>query len=188
VAAKAQVILGYAPKIAGQDSKSLLLVVQPPTAAAYDAAAFRAGGCDCAIAMAGFTAAEAKTAGCDVATAKSAGYDLPSIKAAGFDAAAFKAGGCDWAAIKTAGFTLAEAKAAGCDLATAKTLGYDATLLVVEFGYDAVAASGCDVKRIAAFKGRDIGSIILVSSKQVPVADELRTRALTPLAPTSPSA
>ncbi len=91
---QAQAILGFKPNISGQDSKSLLPVIKPPKAAAYDAAAFRAGGCDCAIKVAGFTFAEAKAAGCDVASCESAGWDLSSlILEFGFDAVF--AAGCD---------------------------------------------------------------------------------------------
>ncbi len=92
---QAQAILGHAPNISRQDSKSLLRVIKLPKAAAYDLAAFRAGGCDwAAIQMAGFTAAEAKTAGCDLATAKSAGYDASSLVVEfGFDAVV--SAGCD---------------------------------------------------------------------------------------------
>jgi intracellular multiplication protein IcmE len=138
-------------------------------ATGYDIAAFKAAGCSWAdIRTAGFTAAEAKAAGCNAASAKAAGYDLPSLKAAGFDAASLKAAGCSlrelkgarfdiaalraagcsWADIKTAGFTAAEAKAAGTDIASAKAAGYDVPSLIAGFGYDAAAASGCDVSFI----------------------------------------
>ncbi len=73
------------------------------------------------------------------------GLDVTSLKAAGFDAAACAAAGCSWTDVKTAGFTAAEAKAAGCDITCAKTAGYDVMSLMEVFGYEAVAASGCDV-------------------------------------------
>ena len=84
------------------------------------------------------------------------GLDVTSLKAAGFDAAACAAAGCSWADVKTAGFTAAEAKAAGCDITCAKTAGYDVFSLMEGFGYEAVAASGCDV------------SFVLVSCMQPP--------------------
>jgi hypothetical protein len=77
---------------------------------------------------------------------QAAGYDvLPSLKAAGYTAAAFRAAGCDWATVMTAGFSALEAKAAGCDVAAAHAAGYDVLSLLSLFGYDAVAAAGCDV-------------------------------------------
>lgn len=94
---RAQAILGHKPKISGKDSKSLRPVVKPPKAAAYDLAAFKAGGCDCAINMA-FTAAEAKAAGCDLATAKSLGYDVSSL-VIGFGVDAVTAAGYDTSSI-----------------------------------------------------------------------------------------
>jgi hypothetical protein len=81
---------------------------------------------------------------------KAAGFDLPSLKAAGFDAAAFKAAGFSCSDLKAAGFTLSDCRAAGFDLdpASAKSAGYDVFSLIADFGYDAVASSGCDVSSI----------------------------------------
>jgi hypothetical protein len=74
------------------------------------------------------------------------GLDAPSLKAAGFDSAVCRSAGFDWSTIREAGFSAAEAKAAGCDPASALAAGYfDAPALLLLYGYDAVAASGCDV-------------------------------------------
>jgi intracellular multiplication protein IcmE len=114
---------------------------------------------------AGFDAASLKAAGFDAACLKAAGVDAASLKAAGFDAAAFRAAGYDWSSIKAAGFSAVEAKAAGSDPASAQAAGYDKLSLLVAHGYDAVAAAGCDVIFLKAFKGRekDLSSYILVS-------------------------
>ena len=93
---------------------------------------------------------------------KAAGFDLPSLKAAGFDAAAFKAAGCSWSDLKAAGFTLSDCRAAGFDPKSLQSAGYDVLSLIADFGYDAVASSGCDVRRYIALKGQDINSFILV--------------------------
>jgi len=114
-------------------------------AAGYDIATFRAAGCSWAdLLTAGFIK-EVKAAGCDFSTARSAGFDLPSLKAAGYDIATFRAAGCSWAEMKTAGFSARELRPAGCDLACAKAAGFDVSSLMVSFGYDVVAAAGCDV-------------------------------------------
>jgi hypothetical protein len=77
------------------------------------------------------------------------GLDAPSLKAAGFDAALCRAAGCDWSTIRAVGFSFAEAKAAGCDPASAQAAGYcDVPSLVTAYGFDAVAAAGCDVSCI----------------------------------------
>jgi hypothetical protein len=96
---------------------------------------------------------------------KAVGFDLPSLKTAGFNAAAFRSTGCDWSSIRAAGFSAAEAKAAGCDLASAQAAGFNVILLVAAYGYDEVAAAGCDFSFFKAFKGRekDLSSFILVS-------------------------
>jgi hypothetical protein len=109
---------------------------------------------------------------------QAAGYDiLPSLKAAGYNAAAFRAAGCDWATVMTAGFSALEAKAAGCDVAAAHAAGYDVLLLLSLFGYDAVAAAGCDVSHFMMFKGRErqISSCVLVSP--TPAVTHAHTRA-----------
>ena len=76
-------------------------------AAGFDAAAFRAAGCDWStIKTAGFSAAEIKAAGCDLATARGEGYDALSLVGVfGYDAVA--AAGVDVScilAVLTAGF------------------------------------------------------------------------------------
>ena len=93
------------------------------------------------------------------------GLDAPSLKAAGCNSAVCRAAGCDWSSIRAVGFSAAEAKAAGCDPASAQAAGYDVPSLLAAYGYDAVAAAGCDVSFFAAFKGRekDLSSCILVS-------------------------
>jgi hypothetical protein len=73
---------------------------------------------------------------------------LKPPQAAGYDASAFRAAGCDWSTIRTAGFTAAEAKAAGCDAAAAHAAGYNTPSLLSSYGYDAVAAAGCDVSGV----------------------------------------
>ncbi len=74
------------------------------------------------------------------------GLDAPSLKAAGFDCVMCRSAGCDWSTIRAAGFSAAEAKAAGCDPASGQAAGYyDTPALLLVFGYDAVAAAGCDV-------------------------------------------
>jgi ribosomal protein L13E len=139
-------------KAAGYDPASALRAGYNPAslkAAGFDLAAFRAAGCDWLIINhAGFSEAEVKAAGCDPASALRAGYNPASLKAAGFDLAAFRAAGCDWSTINHAGFSLAEVKAAGCDPASAQAAGFDLFSLISNFGYDAVASSGCDVSRI----------------------------------------
>ena len=94
------------PQTQGQGLKSLSALLIPPLAAGYDvlpslkaagydAAAFRAAGCDWAtVIRVGFTAVEAKAAGYDAAAAHAAGYDVLSLLSLfGYDAAA--AAGCD---------------------------------------------------------------------------------------------
>jgi len=76
------------------------------------------------------------------------GLDASSLKAAGWDAAACAAAGNNWADIKRAGFSAVEVKAAGCNIASAKSSGYDAPSLVSAFGFDAVAATECDMSFI----------------------------------------
>jgi hypothetical protein len=102
--------------------------------------------------------------GVEFTDVRALGFDFPSLKDAGFDLSAFKTAGCDWASIRTAGFTAAEAKAAGCDLSTALFSGFDIPSLIAPFGFDAVAATGCDMSPFAAFKGResDASSCVLV--------------------------
>jgi hypothetical protein len=93
---------------------------------------------------------------------KAAGFDLPSLKAAGFDAAAFTAIGCNWSDLKAAGFASSDCKALGCDLASLQSAGYDVLSQIADFGYDAVASSGCDVSRYSALKGQDINAFFVV--------------------------
>jgi intracellular multiplication protein IcmE len=93
----------------------------------------------------GYTARELRSGGCSFPALLALEYDLPSLKAAGYDLATFRAGGFSWAEMKTAGFTARELRLAGCDWACAKAAGFDVSSLVVSFGYDAVAATGCDV-------------------------------------------
>ncbi len=76
------------------------------------------------------------------------GLDVPSLKAAGFDAASYRASGYDLPSLKAAGFTLSDFRAAGFDPKYLQIAGYDVLSLIVDFGYDAVASSGCDVSSI----------------------------------------
>jgi hypothetical protein len=76
------------------------------------------------------------------------GLDLPLLKAAGFDAATCRAAGYDWPSLKAAGFTISDCKAAGFDPKSLQSAGYDVLSLIVDFGYDAVDSSGCDVSSI----------------------------------------
>ena len=136
---RAIAIVNHMPQTQGQGLKSLSALLIPPLAAGYDvlpslkaagydAAAFRAAGCDCTIVItAGFSAVEAKAAGydaaafraagCNLKTFTTAGFSLEEAKSAGYDAAAFRAAGCDWATVIRVGFTAVEAKAAGYDAA-----------------------------------------------------------------------
>jgi hypothetical protein len=90
------------------------------------------------------------------------GLDVPSLKAAGFDAAACRAAGYDLPSLKAAGFTISDFRAAGFDPNSLQSVGYDVLSLIVDFGYDAVASSVCDVSRYSALKGQDINAFILV--------------------------
>jgi hypothetical protein len=113
----------------------------------------------------GFSVQELMSAGFDLSALIAGGFPPPSLKAAGFDLAAFRAAGCDWSIVRAAGFSAAEAKAAGCDPASAQAAGYDVPSLLATYGYDAVAAAGCDVIFFNAVEGReqDLSSYILVS-------------------------
>ena len=91
------------------------------------------------------------------------GLDLPSLKAAGFTAAEAKA----------AGFTAADVKAEGYDFASAQSAGYHLLPLIAAFGYETVAASGCDM------------SCILVSRASAPAACMHPPRAPAPTHPPS---
>ena len=74
------------------------------------------------------------------------GLDVPSLKAAGFDAASYRAAGHELPSLKAAGFTISDFKAAGFDPESLQSAAvYDVLSLIVVFGYDAVASSGCDV-------------------------------------------
>jgi hypothetical protein len=129
-------------KAAGFDLPSL-------KAAGFDTAAFRAAGFSWSdLKAAGFTSSEVKAAGCDLPSLKAAGFDLPSLKAAGFDAAACRAAGNDLPSLKAAGFTSSDCKAAGFDPKSLQSAGYDVPSLIIDFGYDAVASSGCDVSSV----------------------------------------
>ena len=75
-------------------------------------------------------------------------FDLESLRFRGVDAAAFKAAGCSCSDLKAAGFKYSDLKAAGFDPKSLQSAGYCWLSLIKEFGYDAVASSGCDVSRI----------------------------------------
>jgi hypothetical protein len=59
--------------------------------------------------------------------------------------AALRSPECDWMALKKHGYSARELRPAGCDLAAAQAAGYDVQSLFMAFGYDAVAATGCDL-------------------------------------------
>jgi ribosomal protein L13E len=129
------------------------------------AAEVRAAGCDPSSAKAaGYDAAACRVAGFNLSSLKAAGFDLPSLKAAGFDVTDFRSAGHSWMDVKTLGFSAAEAKAAGCDPASAQAAGFDVLSLVVAFGFDSVAAAGCDVSFLKEIRGheKDFASCILV--------------------------
>ncbi len=146
------------PQTQGRGLQSLSGLLIPPQAAGYDAAAFRAAGCNCT-------------------TVIVAGFSLEEAKAAGYDAAAFRAAGCNCTTDIVAGFSLEEAKAAGYGVAAAHAAGYDVLSLLSLFGYDTVAAAGCDVSQFAIFKGceGEKSSCLLVSL--TPVLTHAHSRA-----------
>jgi hypothetical protein len=84
----------------------------------------------------------------DMASAAALTRDLLNMKSLPALQAVFAALRCSWADVKTAGFTAAETKAAGCDITCAKAAGYNVMTLFEAFGYDAVAAAGCDISFI----------------------------------------
>ena len=106
---RAIAIVNHMPQTQGQGLKSLSALLIPPQAAGYDVLP--------SLKAAGYDAAAFRAAGCNLKTFTAAGFSLEEAKAAGYDAAAFRAAGCDWATVIRVGFTAVEAKAAGYDAA-----------------------------------------------------------------------
>ena len=87
---------------------------------------------------------------------------LPAVNAVMAALGKADVGGLDVPSLKAAGFTLSDFRAAGFDPKSLQSAGYDVLSLIADFGYDAVASSGCDVSRYSALKGQDINAFILV--------------------------
>jgi hypothetical protein len=73
---------------------------------------------------------------------------LPAVNAVMTALGKAKVKGLDVPSFKAAGLTLSDFKAAGFDPKSLQSAGYDVLSLIADFGYDAVASSGCDVSSI----------------------------------------
>ena len=73
---------------------------------------------------------------------------LPAVNAVMAALGKADVGGLDLPSLKAAGFTLSDFRAAGFDPKSLQSAGYDVLSLIIDFGYDAVASSGCDVSSV----------------------------------------
>ena len=73
---------------------------------------------------------------------------LPAVNAVMAALGKAEVGGLDVPSLKAPGFTYSDFRAAGFDPKSLQSEGYDVLSLIADFGYDAVASSGCDMSSI----------------------------------------